>query len=503
MSGLDLGLVAAYFAGITLLGAWAGRHTRTTEEFFLAGRRFSASFVALSCLATVVGSYSFVKYAAAGYQYGLASSQTYLNDWFWMPLFLFGWLPLLHRHGIVSVPEYFTRRFDRTTGLVASAVLLFYLVGYIGINLLTLGTALGTLFGVDPLWMACLALGLCMVYEWTGGQTSVIVTDFVQGLLLLAAGWLLVALGIARLGGVSGFLEALPPEHLRPLPALQEPGFPFVGIFWQDAMAGGVAFYFMNQGVLMRFLSARSLRAARRGAMGLLLVLMPLAAVAVSGGGWIAAALERRGLWAPVADADQVFVAVARALCAPGVFGLVVAALLAALMSTVDTLINACAAILVRDLYAGWWAPGRTDAHLLRAARWCSLAVAAAGLGLVPLYRALGTVYRAHGMFTAAVTPPMVVALLAGFLWPRFHRFAALATLVGGTAAMLVSLAVPALVVPFAHGIDPREGFPFIRAAYGLAVSLAIALLATLGGRSERTRAGAEFTLWALRGAGR
>ena len=92
---LDSGVVIAYFLAITAFGAMLGRFTRSTRDFFLAGQRFPAWLVAFSCVATVVGSYSFIKYSAAGYQYGLASSQTYLNDWFWMPLFLFGWYPIL------------------------------------------------------------------------------------------------------------------------------------------------------------------------------------------------------------------------------------------------------------------------------------------------------------------------------------------------------------------------------------------------------------------------
>ena len=66
-----------------------------------------------------------------------------------MPLFLFGWLPILYFAGILSVPESFRRRFGPRTGVAATAVLLLYLVGYIGINLFTIGRALETLFGID------------------------------------------------------------------------------------------------------------------------------------------------------------------------------------------------------------------------------------------------------------------------------------------------------------------------------------------------------------------
>ncbi|HHN74937.1 MAG TPA: hypothetical protein ENK10_06880, partial [Acidobacteria bacterium] len=119
IGGLDLGVVIAYFALIIGFGAWAARHSRGLTDFLLGGQRFAWWLVAFSCVATVVGSYSFVKYSAAGFRFGISSSQTYLNDWFWMPLWMFGWLPLVYYGRITSVPEYFGRRFGPLVRQVA------------------------------------------------------------------------------------------------------------------------------------------------------------------------------------------------------------------------------------------------------------------------------------------------------------------------------------------------------------------------------------------------
>lgn len=185
---LDAAVVLADFAGIALFGASFAKYARSTRDFDLAGQRLPAWLVAFSLPATTVGSYSFVKYASAGYRFGLASSQTYLNDWFWMPLFLFGCLPVAYRTGVLSVPEYFRRRFDERVGLAAAGVLLLYHVGYIGINLFTMGCALEAPFGIRAFWMALAVAALVMVYEASGGETSVVFTDYVRGLTLLAEG---------------------------------------------------------------------------------------------------------------------------------------------------------------------------------------------------------------------------------------------------------------------------------------------------------------------------
>lgn len=485
---LDLVVIVAYFAGIVTFGVFFGRFTKSTHDFFLAGQRFPAWLVTISCIATVVGSYSFVKYSTAGYNYGLSSSQTYLNDWFWMPLWMFGWLPILYYGRVLSVPEYFERRFDRPTRLAATGVLLLYLVGYIGINFFTFAVFLNALFGWDILASAMLVAALCMVYEAAGGQTSVIMTDLLQGCLLLVAGLTLFILGVTHLGGLDGFWSALPAGHRSALPGFNTPDkFNFVGIFWQDGMVGGVAFYFMHQGMIMRFLSTRSVSEGRRAAAVTLLVLMPLAAISVSGAGWIGAGLLETGEIGAETPPDGIFVHVAHLLAMPGVFGLIMAAMAAALMSTTDTLINATSAILINDVYRplhrsraarkGRIAapdPDRERVRELRVARLASLLAASVGVALVPIFAAQDSIYQAHGAFTAAVTPPMAVALILGAFWRRFTPAAALATLTGGTALMFLSLAVPALVTPFAHG-TPGD-YTFIRAFFGVVVSGGIAV---------------------------
>ena len=496
MGMIDGAIVIAYFIALPLFGAWVGRKTHTLREFFLAGRRFPGWLVGFSCVATVVGSYSFVKYASAGYRFGISSSQTYFNDWIWMPLFLFGWLPMLYAAGILSVPEFFRRRFSPATGTAAAVVLLLYLVGYIGINLFTIGKALEALFGIDLFLLATIVTALCLLYEFSGGQTSVILTDLVQAALLLFAGLYIFIRGIALLGGFGEWVDALPEGFLRPLPAFNEQArFNFVGVFWQDGLAGGVVFYFMNQGILLRFLSARSLAHSRRAALWVLLALMPLAAVAVSGAGWVGAAMTRRGLIAEDVPADEIFVHVTGLLTGPGMFGLVIAALLAALMSTADTLINASSAIVVNDL----WQPGGSEKKKLRAARISSLAAALAGLSLVPFYRGFDSIYEAHGAFTASITPPLAVTLLLAILWPRFPPRAAFVCLVGGTLLMALSLRFPELVVPFSHGIPAEGGFKYIRAAYGVAASLLLALVATPFCRPRPLEELDGLTLWTFR----
>ena len=125
-------------------------------------------------------------------------------------------------------------------------------------------------------------------YVTFGGQTSVIMTDLFQGVMLLGTGLLLLALGAAELGGFTELWQHLPVGHRRAFPAFAaDPNYPGVGIFWQDAMANSAMFFFLNQGILMRFMAARSVEEGRKAAVAVMLLLMPVAAVVVASGGWV------------------------------------------------------------------------------------------------------------------------------------------------------------------------------------------------------------------------
>ena len=480
-TGLDYAVIIVYFVAVMGFGLWFGRYTKGTKDFFFGGRRFAWWLIAFSCVATTVGSYSFVKYSAAAYKYGICSTQSYLNDWFWMPILLLIWLPIIYFRRILSIPEYFEERFGSKTRVAATCIILLYLIGYIGINLITLGRTLETLLGWNVMVGASVTAVAVALYVYAGGQTAVIMTDLVQGIILLIAGLGVFLAGVWHLGGFSSFWGLLPETHKYAFSEFSSPDkFSFIGIYVQDGLANTGAFMLMNQGIVMRFLSLRSVKDARKMAVAWILVLAPLAAVAVSGGGWIARALVAHG---DMAAADitpkAAFIKTAYFLCRPGVFGFVLAALTAALMSTADTLINAVSAIFVNDIWRRYVRPEADDRHHLKVARIVSLAAAGFGLALVPVF-AHDSIYGAHGMFTAAVTPPIVVAILYGILWKRYSPAAAFTTLVGGAVLIGLSFVWPhQLIGPLAFGMGPGS-YKFMRALYGLIVSGVLGFVVTL-----------------------
>ncbi|MCU0960426.1 MAG: sodium/solute symporter [Pirellulaceae bacterium] len=472
---LDWMVILTYVIGIVLVGVWFGKFTKNTSDFFLGGQRFSWWVGSIACVATLIGSYSFLQYSQNGFNFGLSSMTAYTNDWFVLPLFLLVWLPIIYYNRLTSIPEYFERRFDRRTRLAVLVIIVIYLQGYIGFNLYSIGLALQSLLGGPLIVWAAVIAALTAVVIYAGGATSVMMADLVQAALLLAAGLLVFFLGLHALGGVAPFWDGLTVTQRLPFANFNTPKeFHFVGDFWSDAITGTIAFYFINQGVLMRILSVKSVADARKTMLFTVVVLMPLAAVAVSGAGWIGRALVSQGVeLGQDINGKDVFVRVVDYVCMPGLFGFVMAALLAALMSTLEALINALSAVAVNDVWRPFLKPGRPDAYYLRVARYVAVGGYVLGLLLIPVFQPFGSIYEALTHFNAVVVPPMIVVIVLGVVWKRFTSTAAFWTLLLGCAALVVSLFVPALVAPLAHGepidvSDPTwRHYSYMRSLFG------------------------------------
>ena len=501
----DWVVMFVYFIGIMLFGSYFAKYNRNTNDFFFGGRRFAWWLITVSIVATGVGSHSFVKYAAKGLEHGVSSTMTYMNDWFFMPFFLFGWLPIVVYTKIKSIPEYFEKRFSPTVRLIATVFQLLYMIGYLGIGLLTLGKVFTPLlpasFDIFGLFIPVNLMGVIItiaaitgVYTTFGGQTAVIFTDLIQGVILLFAGFLIFLMGINYVGGLEAFWHLLPPDWRLPLADFNSPAdFNFVGIFWQDGVAGSVGFLFMNMGLLMRFMSAKSVDEGRKAAVFNVLFMLPLSAIVVGNAGWIAKAIL--GMAKPALNADvnpdEVFIAVTDIIASKGVFGFVIAALTATLLSTVDSLINAIAAVYmndvhphVRKLYAKRvTTQEQTSKEELFVARISSIVITAVGILATIPFSKYPTVYQAHGYFHSTLTPPLVTAIFLGVFWKKFTPAGVLATFLGGSSLMILGATYPdILIAPIAHGtpFDPVHPYSYISALYNTIVCVAVGVLITL-----------------------
>ena len=506
-TGLDRIVILVYFLLVMGFGAYFGKYSKTTSDYFFGGRRFTWWLITISIVATGIGSHSFVKYSTKAYQYGFSSTMTYMNDWFFMPLFMFGWLPIIYYTKVRSIPEYFEKRFNKTARYLATTMTLLYMIGYIAIQLLTLATALYRIYNI-PLMATVIIIAIATtIYMHFGGQTSVIFTDLFQGLILLFAGLLLFFLGLDYLGGghfsmgLQSFWNYLTPSQKLPLAHFNHPpDFNFVGIFWQDGIAGSVGFLFLNQGLIMRFMAAKNVNEGRKAATFNVLLILPISAIVVSNAGWVGRAIANGmpGVLPPNLQPNDVFVAVTNIVASPGVFGFIIAALCAALMSTADTLVNASSAIVVNDIYGPLMKKKQSEKKQLEIARYASIGVKVIAILLVPFFNTFESIYEAHGWFHSTFTPPLVVGVFLGIFWKRFTTAAVIATFLGGAFLMLLGQNFPELISPFSHGIElrPGRGYSYIGALYNIFVCAGVGIIVTFFTKSKSEKELSGLTIF-------
>ena len=497
-------IIFGYFALVLGFGSFFARYNKTTQDFFFSGRRFSWWLITMSIVATGVGSHSFLKYSSKAYEHGFSSTMTYMNDWFFMPMFLFGWLPIVYYTKIRSIPDYFQRRFNSGVRVLATIAILGYMIGYIAIGFLTMGKTLEPLLGLDLYTIIFIVAIISGIYITFGGQTAVIFTDLAQGFILIFAGILVFLMGVNYVGGFSAFWNALSPEFKLPLAHFNHPAnFNFVGIFWQDGVAGSVGFLFMNQGLIMRFMACKSVHEGRKAAAFNVLVLLPISTIVVSNAGWTGKAISivTPEAWNAATKLDHVFTQVAYLITGSEVvFAFVIAAVAAALMSTVDTLINAVAAVVINDVYRPL-VKGKDDKHYLKIAMIVSAGATVLGAVSTIFFNNFPTLYEAHGFFHSTMTPPLVVAIFLGIFWKRYNTPAALATFLGGAVLMAIGNKYPEIFIsPFDHGIEfnPERPYSYIRALYNTLVCAGSGVIVGLLTTPPTEMKTEGLTVWSL-----
>jgi len=499
-SAIAIGIVSAvYVISITVFGGYFARFNRNINDFFYSGQRFAWWVPAASMIATGIGSYSFLKYSQQGFTTGMSSTMTYLNDWFAVPLFIFGWLPIIYFSRVKSIPEYFERRFNKTARYISLTIILAYMFFYIGYNLYTIGIAIEGMFNFPLMYSVPIVAVFLGAYVTFGGQTAVIFTDLFQGIMLYVAGGLAIFAGIYALGGFSEWWAWLPVSHRLPFVHLTDnPKFNTAGLFWGEALAGSIAFTFMNQGFIMRYLTIKSVKECRKAALFNVIVTLPVSAIIVGAVGWIAKSLILKQVAMGGALAGYSFIDIQNTFHTfivvcwvtvkenPWVFGFIVAALIAALMSTIDTLINACAAVGIYDLYKPLFKQNASDEHYLKAARWASIIATAIGGALVILFyqqqkNGGGSLMSLHYKGIMVIIPAIVTTILLGAFWKRFNATAACVSMVVGSIITVATVWNPEWITPLSNFVKGPDNsvFIYMRAMFGMTITAAIGIVVT------------------------
>jgi sodium/proline symporter len=432
---------AVYIAAMLLIGWWAWRRTRTFDDFILGGRSLNPFVTALATGASDMSGWLLMGLPGALYVGGASES--------WIAIGLVAgayanWKLVAGRLRVyteradnaLTLPDYFTRRFEDRSGMLriySAVVILIFFAIYSASGIVAGARLFELTFGVDyttALWAGAAAT---IVYTLVGGFLAVSWTDTVQATLMIFALVLAPIVVISSVGGVDTSLAIIRELDPGRLDFLR--GTTAVGIV--SLLAWGLG-YVGQPHILARFMAAESVQAiapARRISMTwMVLCLAGAMAVGFFGIAWFGANPDAAG---PVKDnPERVFIVLSQLLFNPWIAGVLLAAVLAAIMSTLSCQLLVCSSALTEDFYKTFLRPRATQTELVWVGRATLLAVALVAIVLAwnPENRVLDLVSYAWAGFGSAFGPVVVLSLL----WKRMTRNGALAGMLTGAIVVLV-----------------------------------------------------------------
>ena len=502
-TGLDWSMIAIYFTVLLGVTWWSVlRRKDTAEDYFLAGRHLGWWIVGASIFASNIGSEHLVGLAGSGATDGVAMAHYELHAWC---LLVLGWLfvPFYMRSKVYTMPEFLEKRFSPASRYVLSIIsLVAYILTKIAVGIFAGGIVFGTLLPefrlnlgfvtLDSFWAGSIAvLAATGLYTVLGGMRAVAYTEAIQTVVLVLGSFLVTFYGLAALGGWQELRTALPAGMFnlwKPLiPAGMEGtwapvkeahrmawyfngNFPWLGMLI-CAPVIGLWYWCTDQYIVQRALGAPNEREARRGCIAAsFLKLLPVFIFIIPG--MICAALATTGkvpafsalLGAPGdptavnRDAAQAaFPLMVAHILPSGVRGIVVAGLLAALMSSLSGVFNASSTLFTVDLYSKF-RPQATQHQLVRLGRIATVVMGLIGLLWIPVIQGSKGLYQYLQAMQGYLAPPIFTVFFLGVFMKRLNGKGCLAALIVGFILGLFRLAVD---TPVALGLEGyKQGYP-------------------------------------------
>ncbi|WP_217632163.1 sodium:solute symporter [Rubrimonas cliftonensis] len=424
---IDLAVILFYFAAVLAIGVLVARGVETGDDLFLAGRRLSWPEIGGSLFASNISSTTLIGLAGAAYTSGIA-----VSNFEWMAgvvLVFMGFfvIPIFLKSRITTIPEYLQLRFDRRARLYFSAItiLLTIIVDTAG-GIYAGAVVLQTFFPDLVLWQTCFALALVAgLYTAAGGLAAVVYTDVIQTVVLIVGSTILTIIVFGQFGySWEAAKAAIPEGHLSLIRPLDDDSLPWLGTLVGVPVLG-FWYWATNQYITQRVLGARSVRHAQWGAnLGGLLKLLPLFIMVLPGAMAI-------GLFPDIENGDEVFPTLVREMLPVGLTGLVLAGLVAAIMSSIDSTLNSASTLVIKDFVEAPETPIEPK-RVGRLGRITTLTLMLVAAVWAPQIASFGGLWNYLQQAFSILVPPVAAVFLLGIFWDRGGRQSAIWTLVSG-----------------------------------------------------------------------
>ena len=435
---VQLIVIAIYFLAIIGIGVWSRKRAGSQDGFFVAHRKGTLLLITGSLVATAVGGSATVGMAGLGFNQGLTGVWWLLAGSVGLSILAAFFAKKVRGAALYTLPELAKKQYDSRVGLAASILIVVAWVGVVAGQIVAAGKVLSILgMGSATLWMIIFT-AVFIAYAILGGQFSVIRTDVFQAIILFAGIFGVLALVLSQVGGLEGLKLSLPATYFS-FPLSPEFDWKMLASFL--VLVG--ATYVVGPDIYTRLFCAREEKTAQRSASLAAFLFIPLA-FAITLIGMAANVLY------PQISAEQAFPQVISGILSPGLSGLILAALVAALMSSADTCLLSQSVILTEDIFKRFH-PSIDEGKTVLLTRLSLIVLGLAALGMaIALKGVISSLLFAYTIFTCG----LVVPVIAGFYKDKLKVTSqgALAALIGGGTIGLIGK-LPFLNIPLKNDL--------------------------------------------------
>lgn len=482
LSTIDYAIFALYVVIIISLGLWVSRtkkgEKKGTKDYFLAGKALPWWAIGSSLIAANISAEQFIGMSGSGFSIGLA-----IASYEWMAALTLivvakYFLPIFIEKGIYTIPEFVENRFKSRNLKTILAV--FWLALFIFVNLtsvLYLGAlALETILGI-PMGYAIIGLALfAVVYSLYGGLSAVAWTDVVQVFFLILGGLFTAILAVNYIGGADGLLAGLnkmtaaAPEHFKMILTKDNPQFinlPGIAVLIGGLWVANLYYWGFNQYIIQRALAAKSINEAQKGLVfaaclklivPILVVIPGIAAFVITTNPELMAGL---GTMAntnipTLVQADKAYPWLTQFLPV-GAKGVVFAALAAAIVSSLASMLNSIATIFTMDIYKEYIQPKAPEGHLVNIGRVSAVVALIIACFVAPLLGGIDQAFQYIQEYTGLVSPGILAVFLLGLFWKKTNAKGAIIGVV-----LSIPFALFLKLMPFAMPFLDQMMYTFI-----------------------------------------
>ena len=341
---LDLGIIIFYLLAVIAIGFYFGSKHENAEDYFLAGRNLTWPIIGFSLFASNMSSNSLVGLAGAGYKDGFS---VYSYEWMAvlvLVLFAVFFLPFYLKNKIFTIPEYLERRYSYTVRAYASfiAITLNILVD-IAATLYAGGLVINLIFPALSLNVIILGLAIIAgIYTVSGGLSSVMYTDAIQAVILILGSALITYMAYVEIGGWDAVYAITDPSHFKVMKPIDDEVMPWPSVFTGVLLLG---FYFWgtNQYITQRTLASKNIRQGQWGAIFAGFLKLSILFIMIFPGAFA------RVLYPDIEKLDMIYPTMLFDLLPTGLLGMVLAGLIAAMMSSLDSGLNSVSTLITMD----------------------------------------------------------------------------------------------------------------------------------------------------------